>query len=235
MRRTSCTRCTRTSCCPATPRCRSSTTSTGVRDGRSFATRRVVARQHGRPIYYLTANFQKPEDGFEHQDVMPDVIPPEEGIDLGAMFRSRGAGNTEEWEREWAALDVRYVGNSRQGLPDDPSRPARAPVVDPGQRGDARRPDPAPGRVHLRQRHDAAGLDAGRRTAVNISTPACRSRPSTTRSGSTGRSARTSGGSTTRTAPPPPVGAASRWRGSSRRDGTLAATVAQEGLIRHRG
>ncbi len=97
-----------------------------LRDGRSFATRRVVARQHGRPIYYLTANFQKPEDGFEHQDVMPDVIPPEEGIDLGAMFRSRGAGNTEEWEREWAALDVRYVGNSRQGLPEDPSRPARA-------------------------------------------------------------------------------------------------------------
>ena len=97
-----------------------------LRDGRSFGTRRVVARQHGRPIYYLTANFQKAEEGFEHQDVMPEVIPPEEGIDLGAMFRSRGAGSTEEWEREWAALDVRYVGNSRQGLPEDPARPARA-------------------------------------------------------------------------------------------------------------
>ena len=97
-----------------------------LRDGRSFATRRVVARQHGRPIYYLTANFQRHEDGFEHQDAMPDVIPPEEGIDLGALFRSRGGGNTEEWEREWAALDVRYVGNSQQGLPEDPTRPARA-------------------------------------------------------------------------------------------------------------
>ena len=97
-----------------------------LRDGRSFGTRRVVAHQHGRPIYYLTANFQKAEEGFEHQDVMPEVIPPEEGIDLGAMFRSRGAGSTEEWEREWAALDVRYVGNSRQGLPEDPARPARA-------------------------------------------------------------------------------------------------------------
>ena len=97
-----------------------------IRDGRSFATRRVVARQHGRPIYYLTANFQRHEDGFEHQDAMPDVIPPEEGIDLGALFRSRGGGNTEEWEREWAALDVRYVGNSQQGLPEDPTRPARA-------------------------------------------------------------------------------------------------------------
>ena len=28
------------------------------------------ARQHGRPIFYLTANFQREEDGFEHQDVM---------------------------------------------------------------------------------------------------------------------------------------------------------------------
>ncbi|MCW2793930.1 MAG: acyl-CoA thioesterase [Nocardioides sp.] len=97
-----------------------------LRDGRSFGTRRVVARQHGRPIYYSTVNFQRVEEGFEHQDAMPAAIPPEEGIDLGAMFRSRGAANTEEWEREWAALDVRYVGNSRQGLSDDPSRPARA-------------------------------------------------------------------------------------------------------------
>lgn len=97
-----------------------------LRDGRSFATRRVVARQHGRAIYYLTVNFQRAEEGFEHQDAMPEVIAPEEGIDLGAMFRSRGTENTAEWEREWAALDVRYVGNSAQGLPEDPSRRARA-------------------------------------------------------------------------------------------------------------
>ena len=99
-----------------------------LRDGRSFATRRVVARQHGRPIYYLTANFQRPEEGFDHQDVMPDVIPPEEGIDLAEIFRARGAVSaaaSKEWEREWAALDVRYVGDSRRGLPEDPTRPAR--------------------------------------------------------------------------------------------------------------
>jgi acyl-CoA thioesterase-2 len=35
-----------------------------IRDGRSFETRRVVARQHGRAIFYLTANFQRPEEGF---------------------------------------------------------------------------------------------------------------------------------------------------------------------------
>ncbi len=42
-----------------------------IRDGRSFVTRRVVARQHGRAIYYQSLNFQRPEDGWEHQDAMP--------------------------------------------------------------------------------------------------------------------------------------------------------------------
>src|SRR3954463_11643369 len=58
-----------------------------VRDGRSFATRRVVARQHGRPIYFMPVSFQKPEDGFEHQDVMPVVPTPGEARDMAEMFR----------------------------------------------------------------------------------------------------------------------------------------------------
>lgn len=47
-----------------------------MRDGRSFATRRVHAIQHGRPILSLTASFQDPADGLDHQDEMPDVPPP---------------------------------------------------------------------------------------------------------------------------------------------------------------
>lgn len=48
-------------------------------DGRSFANRRVVASQEGTPILNLTASFQTAEDGLEHQDcAMPDVAPPEE-------------------------------------------------------------------------------------------------------------------------------------------------------------
>lgn len=97
-----------------------------IRDGRSFATRRVVARQHGRPIYYLTANFQQPEDGYEHQDRMPDVVGPDHGVPMADLARQRGARSGEEWEREWSALDVRYLGTSAMGLPDDPRHPARA-------------------------------------------------------------------------------------------------------------
>ena len=49
-----------------------------IRDGRSFATRRVVARQRGEAIYNLSASFHKVEDGFEHQAEMPSVAPPED-------------------------------------------------------------------------------------------------------------------------------------------------------------
>jgi acyl-CoA thioesterase-2 len=47
------------------------------RDGRSFKSRRVVAIQHGRPIFTLAASFQLDEEGFEHQFEMPDVPLPE--------------------------------------------------------------------------------------------------------------------------------------------------------------
>ena len=86
-----------------------------IRDGRSFSTRRVVARQHGRPIYYMTASFQKPEEGFEHQDAMPPVPGPDESPDMGEMFRARSPENADEWLKEWAALELRYIGDSRHG------------------------------------------------------------------------------------------------------------------------
>jgi acyl-CoA thioesterase II len=48
-----------------------------LRDGKSFTTRRVVAVQDGAAIFSLGASFQVDEVGFEHQDVMPEVAPPE--------------------------------------------------------------------------------------------------------------------------------------------------------------
>ena len=48
------------------------------RDGGSFSARRVIAIQHGRPIFTLAASFQAPEEGLEHQFDMPDVPPPED-------------------------------------------------------------------------------------------------------------------------------------------------------------
>ena len=49
-----------------------------IRDGRSFTTRRVVAVQHGRAIFNMSASFCRPEAGLDTQGVMPDVPAPEE-------------------------------------------------------------------------------------------------------------------------------------------------------------
>jgi acyl-CoA thioesterase-2 len=38
-----------------------------LRDGNSFSARRVAAIQNGKPIFYMTASFQAPEPGYEHQ------------------------------------------------------------------------------------------------------------------------------------------------------------------------
>ncbi len=99
-----------------------------VRDGRSFSTRRVLARQHGRPIYALTASFQVEEEGFEHQDAFPAGTPsPAEALDVGAALRASDSARGEEWTREWAVLDLLHAGDSRPGgsLAGD-GRPARA-------------------------------------------------------------------------------------------------------------
>jgi len=48
------------------------------RDGRSFKSRRVVAIQHGRPIFTLAASFQLQQEGLDHQFDMPDVPMPED-------------------------------------------------------------------------------------------------------------------------------------------------------------
>src|ERR1700710_2984895 len=44
-----------------------------IRDGRSFTTRRVVALQHGKAIFNLSASFQVPEDGPAFEVPMPEV------------------------------------------------------------------------------------------------------------------------------------------------------------------
>jgi len=49
-----------------------------IRDGGSFTTRRVNAIQHGKAIFSLAASFAEDEEGVEHQTDMPDVPKPAE-------------------------------------------------------------------------------------------------------------------------------------------------------------
>lgn len=48
-----------------------------IRDGGSFSTRRVLAIQHGKAIFAMSASFQLDEEGFEHQVPMPAAPQPE--------------------------------------------------------------------------------------------------------------------------------------------------------------
>jgi len=53
-----------------------------ARDGGTFTNRRVVAIQHGRPIFNMAVSFQESEPGVEHQIEPPDVPDPESLPDL---------------------------------------------------------------------------------------------------------------------------------------------------------
>ncbi|EAU39481.1 conserved hypothetical protein [Aspergillus terreus NIH2624] len=70
-----------------------------VRDGRSFITRTVQARQRGRPIFTTTLSFSRANSGgkkrLEHATPMPDIPSPEEASPLKKAFDETGGGPFE--------------------------------------------------------------------------------------------------------------------------------------------
>jgi acyl-CoA thioesterase-2 len=70
------------------------------RDGRSFSVRRVVALQEGKQIFILAASFQTVEQGYEHEFPMPDVPPPE-ALDDELEARRKNPDLMPEMLREW--------------------------------------------------------------------------------------------------------------------------------------
>ena len=81
------------------------------RDGGSFSNRRVVAIQHGRPILNLAVSFQKTEEGVDHQSSMPNVPPPDEVPDVSAQTVVKRRGLTEKVRR---LLDAQRPFDLRQ-------------------------------------------------------------------------------------------------------------------------
>lgn len=71
-----------------------------IRDGKSFTTRRVVAIQHGKAIFSMSASFQLDEPGFDHQLDMPDVAPPDEMMPE-AEFREVFLANAPDAVRKY--------------------------------------------------------------------------------------------------------------------------------------
>jgi len=88
-----------------------------TRDGRSFATRRVTAIQHGRPIFTLSASFHVAEASYDHQKTMPNMPPPEDLEDWQTNMRRvvaklddrKAHQNLAEWVERPRAIESRHV------------------------------------------------------------------------------------------------------------------------------
>lgn len=57
-----------------------------ARDGKSFATRRILVTQRGEAIFNMDASFQIVESGLDHQATMPELKPPPEEKIPQALF-----------------------------------------------------------------------------------------------------------------------------------------------------
>ncbi|MFF4710208.1 acyl-CoA thioesterase [Streptomyces eurythermus] len=97
-----------------------------IRDGRSFTTRRVVAVQHGKPIFHLSASFQTYEDGLEHQAPMPAA--PDPATLPTSQERLGGYGHlapevVARFLEAREAVDLRYVDEPPYGRYGEPREP----------------------------------------------------------------------------------------------------------------
>ena len=79
-----------------------------IRDGGSFTTRRVVAIQHGRAIFNMSASFQVTEDGYDHAFPMPEVPDPEGLPTMRERLAHAGVPLTPWMERP-RPIDIRHV------------------------------------------------------------------------------------------------------------------------------
>lgn len=98
-----------------------------LRDGKSFSARRVSAIQNGQPIFYMTASFQAPENGFEHQHGMPSVPGPDALPSERDIAHKLAALLPEKTRSKFLAerpFDIRPVKfhNPLKGEVDEPAR-----------------------------------------------------------------------------------------------------------------
>jgi len=76
-------------------------------DGGSFANRRVVAMQGGKPILNLAASFHRREEGFAHAAAMPPVPGPEQCPDFASALSAAGQKFPQAMLDRLAAFEIR--------------------------------------------------------------------------------------------------------------------------------
>lgn len=93
-----------------------------IRDGRSFSVRRSTGYQHGKPIFFMAASFQRQEQGLDHQGRQPSGVPGPDELPTMAERLSRYPERLGVWAAIPRPIDVRYVGEPGWVRPGD--RPA---------------------------------------------------------------------------------------------------------------
>ena len=94
-----------------------------IRNGRSFATRRVVAKQNNRPIFNTSISFHKEEFGLEHQmDIKINSTPEELETDLN-FWKKFSKANPDKPAPPQAHAIERRVVNRRNYLDPQPTAP----------------------------------------------------------------------------------------------------------------
>lgn len=78
-----------------------------IRIGRSFHTRRVAAVQHGEPIFHLQASFHIEEPGFSHQTISMPAAPPPEALRSWAAWADLAPPDVRRWATHERPIDAR--------------------------------------------------------------------------------------------------------------------------------
>jgi acyl-CoA thioesterase-2 len=87
-----------------------------IRDGGSFATRRVKGIQHGRAMFAMSVSFHKSEESYDHQCSMPDVPAPEDlrsDRDLVEKLLDKLPDNMRSYWASERPIEMRPVDMSR--------------------------------------------------------------------------------------------------------------------------
>ena len=129
------------------------------RDGQSFTTRRVVAIQHGRPIFNMAASFQVVETGLEHAAKLPRVTGPDGLASELDLLRKHAARIREPHRSRWLDRDRPF--EFRPVAPVDMLKPKKSvPASHHWFRASAAVPvDPATARCLLAYASDMTLLD----------------------------------------------------------------------------
>jgi acyl-CoA thioesterase II len=81
-----------------------------VRDGRSFSVRRSVAIQNQKPIFFMSASFQRAEVGLDHQMEAPTDVPSPDDVPTMSERMARYPDRLGIWGLIPRPIDVRYIG-----------------------------------------------------------------------------------------------------------------------------